>query len=73
MYGMFPSLFKLWPVSIYAELEGDVPTYTQSYLVCPYMYYIICVCVNMSVVIHARFLKKCSISKALNYNGKPTI
>lgn len=34
MYGIFPSLFKLWPVSIYAELEGNAPTQMQTYLIC---------------------------------------
>lgn len=60
---MFPSLFKLRPVSIYADLEGDVPTYTQSYLVCPYMYYIICVCVNMSYML--AFKKNAAFPKHL--------
>lgn len=66
MYGIFPSLFKLWPVSIYAELEGNAPTQMQTYLICWYMHHIyvsyhICIihlCMNMSVFIHVCFIFK---------------
>lgn len=32
MYGIFPALFKSWPICIYAVLEGNVPKNMQSYL-----------------------------------------